>query len=97
MKLEEFNLKIDINSIGDCEVVGVLDNLVVHFNADDETIYNTGLTLQNWLDGHEEAWLMLEVEAKRVGIVDYAAYRQRIEELNPILCGDKNHQSGFCP
>jgi hypothetical protein len=81
MKLAEFNPNIDVDSIGDCDVVGLDHDLVVHFNADDGTIYNTGLTLQDWLDGHSEAWLMLEEEAKRVGIVDYAAYETRVAPL----------------
>lgn len=97
MKLEEFNPTIDTNSISDGDVVGLDGDLVVHFNADDGTIYNAGLTLQDWLDGHDEAWLMLEEEAERVGIVDFAAYQERVALLNPRLCGKTNDPIGFQP
>lgn len=85
-----FNPNIDINSLGDCDVVGLDGGMVVHFNAIEGTIYNSGLTLQDWLDGHSDAWCMTEEEAGRVGIVDYNAYKERLTLL-------KNEQSGLQP
>ncbi len=87
MKLSDFNPDIDPSTIEDCEVVGVADGMIVHFNKDDGTIYNEGLTLQEWLDADPEAWRMTEPEAARVGITDYAAYEERIKELRPAICG----------
>ena len=74
MKLEEFNPALDAGQIADCDVVGVADGMVIHFNISDETVYNSGLTLDDWLNGHAEAWEMTEEEAARVGITDYESY-----------------------
>lgn len=88
MKLENAFPNIDPASLGDCDVVGLDGDHVVHFQASDATVYNAGLTLQDWLDGHSEAWCMTEEEAKRVGVTDYSAYCERLRELNPDLLGE---------
>ena len=87
MFLKDFAPHLVHAKLGDCDVVGVLDGLVVHFNAEDGTIYNEGLSLQDWLDGDSEAWAMTAAEAERVGIADYSAYIERLNELNPSLLG----------
>lgn len=90
MKIEEFDSELDITTIRNCDVVGLDGELVVHFNADDGTVYNAGLSLQDWLDGHDDAWVMTEEEAARVGVVDYAGYKDRLQQLNPSLFGQAN-------
>ena len=87
MLLKDFAPHLVHARLGDCDVVGVLDGLVVHFDARAGTIYNSGLTLQDWLDGHVEAWAMTAAEAERVGITDYSAYIERLNEMNPSLLG----------
>ena len=87
MLLKDFAPHLDHDEPGDGDVVGVLDGLVVHFDAGAGNVYNSGLTLKDWLDGHAEAWAMTEAEAARVGIEDYSAYIDRLKEMNPALLG----------
>lgn len=87
MKLSEFDPSLDPSELEDCEVVGVSQGTVIHFNAEEGSVYNSGLTREDWLNGHAEAWCMTESEARRVGVEDYDAYVERITELNPRLVG----------
>ena len=87
MKLSEFDPSLDPAAIGDADVVGVRDGRVLHFNAQSGEVYDAGLTIDDWLDGHPESWIMLPEEAARAGIVDCEAYAARVAELNPVLAG----------
>ena len=87
MLLKDFAPHLNPDTLADCDVVGVGDNMVLHFNADEGTVYHSGLTLQDWLDGDAEAWAMTEEEAARVGIEDYDGYIARLKEMNPSLVG----------
>lgn len=88
MHLPQLNSKLNPAVTADGDIVGLSsDGMVLHFDADNGTVYQTGLNLQDWLDGHSEAWAMTEEEATRVGIVDYDAYYARLRERNPSLFG----------
>lgn len=89
MHTNQFNPSLDVSTLEDCEVIGVDGDLVVHYNAEEGGTYNAGVTVQQWLDGHSEAWLMTEAEAARIGVTDYAAYVTRVADRNPGLAGRK--------
>lgn len=91
MELVSFDASLDPETLEDGEVIGVGGNYVVHFDRQNGTVYNSGLTLQDWLDGHAESWCMTEDEARRVGVEDYDAYVERIRELNPVLVAGNAH------
>jgi len=89
MKLAEFFPDLNPELLEDGEVVGLESCYVLHFQQSDSTVYNAGMTLDHWLDGHPEVWLLTEAEAKRLGIDDFDAYCERIREKNPALMGNE--------
>ncbi len=76
MKLQDFDSTLDAGSLDDCEVVGVQEGLVIYFDADQGTVYNDGVTLEQFIDTGE-GWHMTPAEASRVGITDYPEYERR--------------------
>lgn len=87
MKIAEVFPDLKPELLEDGEVVGLESCFVLHFQQSDATVYNSGMTLDHWLDGHPEVWLLTEDEARRLGIDDYNSYCERIRAKNPALMG----------